>query len=133
MLIAGWIEREASGPIHRSLENLSLSGSRLCLATQSLYEFWSVVTRPVSSNGFDLAPTDAREAILNFRRDYFVLPEPLDLIDRWLALCTRYAVLGRPSHDARLVAVADAHGIERILTLNSGHFARFSHLKVETP
>jgi predicted nucleic acid-binding protein len=34
-------------------------------------------------------------------------------------------VLGTKVHDARLVAAMNVHGIERILTFNTGDFARY--------
>jgi hypothetical protein len=103
------------------------------LANQSLYEFWSVVTRPVSSNGFDLTPAEASTEIEQFRQDFLVVGERDDLFDRWLTLCTTYGIRGRPSHDARLVAAADVFGILQLLTLAASHFARFAHLQVITP
>jgi predicted nucleic acid-binding protein len=37
----------------------------------------------------------------------------------------RHGVLGSRVHDARLVASMNVHGIRRILTFNTGDFARY--------
>ena len=40
---------------------------------------------------------------------------------------------GKTTHAARLVATMLASGVERILTSNKAHFARFAEVTVETP
>jgi len=62
-----------------------------------------------------------------------MLKDPSDLFERWLALCKKFDIKGRPSHDARLIALAEAHSIEHFLTLDPGHFNRFSQLNIVTP
>ena len=43
----------------------------------------------------------------------------------WKRLVVKHSVLGTKVHDARLVAAMNVHGIGRILTFNTGDFARY--------
>jgi predicted nucleic acid-binding protein len=43
----------------------------------------------------------------------------------WKRLVVQHQVRGVKVHDARLVAVMKVHGVGRILTFNTGDFARF--------
>jgi predicted nucleic acid-binding protein len=43
----------------------------------------------------------------------------------WYDLIVKYDVKGKLSHDARLVAAMQRHGVTNMLTFNSGDFARF--------
>src|SRR5436190_2232870 len=109
------------------------AGQELCIGAQNLMEFWVVATRPVEVNGLGLSPLEARAAINDLLASYTVLRDPPDLLERWLELCTRYAVSGRPAHDARLVALMLAHGVTHVLTLNSSDFTRYVELTCLTP
>jgi hypothetical protein len=64
---------------------------------------------------------------------YSLLRDPLDLPERWLDLCSRYAVSGRQAHDARLVALMLGHGVTHILTLNGADSARYTEITVLGP
>jgi predicted nucleic acid-binding protein len=44
-----------------------------------------------------------------------------------------HAVKGKQVHDARLVAMMEAHGITHILTLNGADFARYPGIVVIDP
>ena len=107
--------------------------SQLCIAQQSLFEFWTVVTRPVEVNGMAQNSEQAFELVSLLRKAFQVLPDPEDLLDRWLNLCKLHAIRGKPAHDARLIAVAQGNGISQLVTLNGGHFQRFEHIHVIEP
>jgi len=55
------------------------------------------------------------------------------VLERWLDLCSRYGVSGRPAHDTRLVALMLAQGLTHLLTLNSADFARYTEITSLTP
>jgi predicted nucleic acid-binding protein len=42
-------------------------------------------------------------------------------------------VTGKRVHDARLVAVLKTHGIDHLLTFNSGDFALFTDISIVNP
>jgi len=102
-------------------------------APQSIYEFWVVATRPLESNGLGLDPLLVRAEVQVILDTFPRLSEPLDLLETWLDLCARHSVKGRTAHDTRLVAVALAHGITHILTLDPRDFRRYPEISVLTP
>ncbi|MEW6251327.1 MAG: hypothetical protein AB1716_11815 [Planctomycetota bacterium] len=61
-----------------------------------------------------------------------MIPDPSDLVDRWLGLCTDLGIRGRSAHDARLVAWMRGNGITHLLTLEAG-FARYPGIACIAP
>lgn len=104
----------------------------MCISSQLIYEFWAVATRPEKVNGLNLLPADVAAEVERFRLLFEWLPDPPDLFSRWLNLVSTHAVSGRPSHDARLAALMQAHGLNALLTLNAPDFKRYG-LTVLTP
>lgn len=115
------------------VDGLVAGGSELCIAPQSLYESWVVATRTVGANGLGLSTADARLLIHNSCAAFTLLPEPADLVDRWLTLCVRYDVKGRTAHDARIVALMSGNGVNRLLTLNVADFRRYQEIECIDP
>lgn len=105
----------------------------LCLCAQTMIEFWVVATRPTANNGFGLPPHEVRADLDRYLKFLPRLPEPPEVADPWLRLVTHYGVSGKPAHDARLVALMEAHGIRRLLTLNPGDFARYPSVECVSP
>lgn len=60
-----------------------------------------------------------------FRRRFMLLHDFVDLLDRWHILVKTHGITGLKSHDARLVAAMQTHGISRILTFNANDFKGF--------
>lgn len=122
--------RDASSPDHspcrEALKKLQDRQDVPCLCAQVLIEYWVVATRPTDVNGLGLSPAQAEIDLRDFEQIFSWLPEPPDISHRWRALVTRYAVAGRPAHDARLVALMQAHGITQLLTLNTGDFTCYA-------
>ncbi len=100
---------------------------------QNFYEFWSVVTRPSSSNGFGWDVSRAEQAVEMLRSRFALLNDAPDLLENWLELVTRYDVKGKQVHDARLVAAMQAHKIKNLLTLNIKDFERYSEIEAVHP
>jgi predicted nucleic acid-binding protein len=109
------------------------TGAELCVCSQNLTEFWAVATRPAPANGFGLSPAAARSAIDSLLATLRLLPDPPDLLVRWLGLCTTHQVQGRQAYDARLVAVMQGNGIAQLATLNAIDFRRYSGLILLSP
>ncbi len=107
------------------LRALVSAGAELCIAAQSVFEFWVVATRPVDVNGLGLAPADARRMVDAILESYSLVPDPAELVLRWLDLCEQHRVCGRQAHDARLAAWMLSHNLRQLLTLNSTDFVRF--------
>ena len=114
------------------LSELSLQNTRCAVNLQVVSEFWVVVTRPADLNGFGWTPADAATALNSLKSRYTVLPDSHDTADVWLQLVSNNNIRGKRAHDARIAAAVIAHGIDAIVTLNSGDFSGFG-VKIITP
>jgi predicted nucleic acid-binding protein len=85
-------------------------------------EFWAVATRPDSANGLGWSTATTAEAIRAIRDQFLLLAETPDVLDRCFERVDRCQVAGRRTHDARLAALAVAHGIQQLLTFNTADF-----------
>ena len=106
-------------------ETLARQGHTLCLVPQTVYEFWTVATRPANVNGLALSTSEAQHEISTFLDMFEFYPDQPEIFSRWLELVTRYGVSGKPAHDARLAAAYLVHGCDTLLTLNTPDFKRF--------
>ncbi len=97
----------------------------LFLAPQNLVEFWSVATRPASVNGLGLGAVRVDRIVRRLEHKFTILPETPAIFSEWRRLVVAHGVIGKQVHDARLVAAMRVHGIDRILTFNTGDFARY--------
>jgi predicted nucleic acid-binding protein len=129
--------RDPNDPNHSScraaLDPAQVNRHGIHLCAQVLIEYWVVATRPAANNGFGLSPADAEADVVALRALLPCVPEPADVANRWQALVTRHAVSGKPAHDARLVAVMEAHRLRRLLTLNPSDFGRYVGIEVMSP
>jgi predicted nucleic acid-binding protein len=129
--------RNTSDPEHpacrRALELAEQRGLRPAICAQVLVEFWVVATRPKTVNGLGFEPEDAARDLQTFLDTLTFLPDPRDLFERWFGFVSRERVCGRPSHDARIGALMEGHGVRKILTLNPYDFRRFAGLEAITP
>ena len=129
---------EPSDPLHvearRAVSVLTGQGAHLVMALQNAVEFWSVCTRPKSARqglGLSVAGTDQRMTRLDGMFSMLVDLPPIRTI--WRQLVVRHGVMGRQVHDAKLVALMLAHGIDTILTFNGPDFSRFPGINAIDP
>ncbi len=113
-----------------AIERLLSGTEALVIVPQNLYEFWAVGTRqsgspPIGQNGLGMSVEEASGWLLFFQKAFTLLPDTEDLLPRWHALVRRLAITGRRSHDARLVAAMQVHGITQLLTFNPDHFSGY--------
>jgi predicted nucleic acid-binding protein len=126
---------DVQSPLVRSaIAQLLIRGDDLFLVPQSLYEFWSVTSRPSTgnSNGIGWKTPEVRAELNKLQEQFLLLLDTPEVFDRWLDLVTRHEVSGRPSHDARLAAAMQVHGLDTLLTLNAPDFKRYG-LNVLSP
>jgi predicted nucleic acid-binding protein len=109
---------------------LNERGEELLTSPQNYVEFWSVVTRPTAQNGFGLTPAEAHARVRHVMALFPVLPDSESIFDEWLRVVSVCSVSGKQVHDARLVAVMLAHGVENLLTFNTVDFSRYESLGV---
>jgi predicted nucleic acid-binding protein len=99
-------------------------GDRVCITPQNFVELRNVATRPVSVNGFGMSPAEAEVVAESFERAFEMLPETPAIFPAWKQIVSQAGVIGKQVHDARLVAVCQAHGVDQLLTFNVNHFSR---------
>ena len=98
----------------------------LHLTPQNFTEFWNVATRPVSMNGLGLSAVETKIKVDTFAASFVLLEETPAIFPAWLTLVDTLGVIGKQVHDARLVAVCQVSGIDKILSFNVSHFIRLT-------
>lgn len=112
---------------------LITGGDQLYLTSQILVEFWSVATRPAANNGLNWEPSRVERQLQIFLSGFQFLQEVPQVFDAWRRLVVAYDVRGKRVHDARLVAVMEAHQITHILTFNVVDFIRYPTITAVNP
>ena len=119
--------------VSQALADLYARDDELLISMQGLAEFWAVATRPVNANGLGFPTKRTRAMIDEFRNLYGFVPDKAESLEIWLELVTIHQVIGKPTHDARLVALMDVYGIKHILTINTADFKRFTQVNAVHP
>lgn len=114
-------------------ETLRTRGHVLCIAPQSIYEFWSVATRPLSANGLEFSIEQTRFEVDAILVLFALLRDERAIFEPWLHLVTSHRVQGKTTHDARLVAAMVRHGVSHLLTFNTADFARYDEIRAVHP
>ena len=108
-----------------SVERLLATGEMVCITSQNIAEFWNVITRPVANNGLGFPVSLALSEVEKIERILTLLRDSAAVYPEWKRLVVKHSVLGAKVHDARLIAAMNVHRIGRILTFNTGDFARY--------
>lgn len=128
---------QVSHPMHaeatQATTALLRQGETIHIIPQILYEFWSVATREVQFNGLGLSIPDAQSELARLKTIFLFLPDSPAIYPEWERLVTQHAVSGRDSHDTRIVAAMNVHGITHLLTFNKDDFKRFPSITVLLP
>jgi predicted nucleic acid-binding protein len=119
--------------VSNALTELFAQGEELVVSAQAYAEFWAVATRPITANGLGYTPEYTYEFVNDFLGTYGFLPDRSDTFGFWHDLVKQYAVSGKPTHDAKLVALMQAHQLEQILTINTADFARYREIQAIHP
>lgn len=117
----------------RAVSTLADHGYIGVVVPQIIYEYWVVATRPAENNGLGLAVPNATLEIARIAGILPVLRDERGIFERWQQLVTAHDVKGKLSHDARLVAAMQRHGVDHVLTGNANDFKRFDGIHVHTP
>ena len=116
-----------------ALARLLSLGSEVYLTPQNLIEFWAVATRPVEANGFGWNSERTAKEVTDFQARFPMLVESPEIFLHWLELVKGLPVHGKRVHDARLVAVLQANGIDHLITFNTSDFTVFRALSLVNP
>lgn len=123
----------AQESIRQGMIRLIDDGLTVCICTQGLVEVWCSATKPKTGNGFGMEPARARQLVDRLAATFTLLPDPPDLFNYWVELCTRHEVRGRQVYDARLAAIMLATGVTKLVTLNGIDFRRYPHVEIIKP
>lgn len=110
----------------RAIEVLMAQHEMLYVAPQSIAEFWYVATRSPARNGYGLAPAQVATQVQRVERAFALAVETPAIYPAWRQLVTTHQIAGLKIFDARLVAIMQVLGIERILTFNGSDFAAYN-------
>jgi predicted nucleic acid-binding protein len=130
MLQVGHVQHQAAVD---AVAALVARGDSPRLVPQVLYELWVVATRPVANNGLGLTAAEAGTELSRLQHLFPILPDSPAIFPEWEPLVLTYSVLGKPAHDAKLVAAMTVHGLTHLLTFNTGDFSRFPGIMVLDP
>lgn len=108
--------------ISDAVAQLITQGHECVVTSQVLIEFWVVATRPSNVNGLSWTIEQTSSAVSQLLTQFPPLPETEKIFTTWLELVTTYRVMGKRTHDLRLVAVMLTHQVTHLLTLNSRDF-----------
>ena len=108
-------------------------GDELVTTTQNLAEFWNVSTRPQSARGgFGRSTAETRRRLDFIERYMTVETDNHRSFHCWKKLLMDHDIKGTSVHDARLVAIMAARGIDNLVTLNGADFNRYG-ISVHSP
>ena len=97
----------------KAVSELIVQKRNIYIVPQNLYELWTVITRPVTSNGYGFSTEEAEKEIDKLKSQFELKPDKLS--DNWKLV--EIISSGKATHDARLGAM-QTHGMGNILTFN---------------
>ncbi|MDG2991341.1 type II toxin-antitoxin system VapC family toxin [Candidatus Synechococcus calcipolaris G9] len=112
---------------------LLMQSDECFLVAQVIIEFWAVATRPPQVNGLGWSVEQTRSTIDQLLDRFPSLEESPQLFPTWLNLVTTHRVMGKRTHDARIIAAILANGITHLLTFNPSDFAGMSGITIIHP
>ena len=122
---------------HESAKNavaaILAQGDECYLASQVLIEMWVVATRPTDVNGLGWSTIYTRHVIDQLMQRFPIAEEVPQLFPTWLDIVSTHKILGKRSHDVRLVALMKTSAISHILTLNPSDFSNIPDITVVHP
>jgi predicted nucleic acid-binding protein len=120
-------------PADRAIRLLPAQGKELHIVAQNLIELWAVATRPLGENGLGLTVAQAAVELQKIKGMFFFLQDTPAIYPAWESLVLQHQVMGKPAHDARLVAAMQVHGLTAILTFDRAGFSRYPGIEVVAP
>jgi predicted nucleic acid-binding protein len=116
-----------------AVSRLLMQSDECFLATQVIIEFWVVATRPTEVNGLGWSVEQTRSMIDQLLARFPVLAESRQIFTNWLNLVTTNRVMGKRTHDVRLVAAMLANEMTHLLTFNPSDLAGISSITLTHP
>jgi predicted nucleic acid-binding protein len=119
----------AMGAVERLLDR----GDECAITPQVLIEFWVVATRPVEVNGLGWDTKRTEEKIDRLLEQFVLLKDTEQVFSVWLRLVTIHQIKGKRTHDARLLAIMQVHGVGHLLTFNVDDFPKITAIAIVHP
>jgi predicted nucleic acid-binding protein len=116
-----------------AISRLLMQSDECFLVTQVVIEFWVVATRPTQANGLGWTVEQTRSMIDRLLDRFPVLEESPQIFPNWLNLVTDNRVMGKRTHDIRIIAAMLANQITHLLTFNPSDFAGISSITIAHP
>ena len=116
-----------------AITNLLEQEHELVLVPQVLIEMWVVGTRPTDVNGLGWSTTYTSNIIRQLLERFPLIEEDSTIFSNWLRIVSNNNIVGKRTHDARIVATMQSAEITHILTLNPKDFSRIPDLMVVHP
>ena len=117
----------------RAVSALVARGDIPFVTPQVIIEFWAVATRALEANGYGWSAKEASSQVDAILSRFPILEDSPAVFPNWLNLVRGTDAVSKQVHDARLVALMQAHGVSHILTFNVGVFARYQGIEVVHP
>ncbi len=126
----------SESPLHevalQAIQSRYDAGIEVWMSRQVLREFLRTLTRPQAFINPRPVATVV-ERVRFFQTQFRVADDTSEVTERLLSLMQEITIGGKQVHDANIVATMLVYGIPRLLTHNTGDFARFSQLITVLP
>jgi predicted nucleic acid-binding protein len=134
LVYAFYADAEQYLPSRNLLDAARRGELQLCVTSQVLAEFFSIITSPKRVS-IVRTPHEALEAVelLLSLDGVTVLPSPPTVPALWVDLLRRRPVSGGRVFDLQLIATMTSNNVQTIYTFNRRDFELFAELDVRTP
>jgi hypothetical protein len=116
-----------------AISRLLMQSDKCFLVMQVIIEFWVVATRPTQVNGLGWTVDQTRNTVDQLLDRFPVLEESSQLFENWLKLVTNNGVMGKRTHEARIIATMLTNKITHLPTFNPSVFVGISSITITRP
>lgn len=126
LVYALYEDAEHHKPCRHLLDRAQNAEAALCVTPQVLAEFFSTVTNPRRVTEAK-SPEEAISVITAILAmpGMTLLPLPIDLVSRWIALVQQHPMAGSRIFDVQIVATMLGNDVKRVYTYNTSDFQDF--------
>lgn len=119
---------EQHADVYQAVERLLEAQAEIWISRQVMREYAAVLTRHQPYTASPVAPIDVANQIRLFETYYRIAEDNAHVTAALCTLLETIPIGGKQVHDANIVATMQVYGINRLFTLNSVDFTRFSKL-----
>jgi predicted nucleic acid-binding protein len=123
------------GEAAAAVRKLRAAAEELFITPQVIIEFWNTATG-TGPTGLSWTVAMASAALIQHTSStgmFRWLPDPVNVFEEWYKLCIKRQITDPKCYDARIVALMDIYGIDRILTKNVKQVAPFTNIQAVDP